>query len=1548
MEQFPQLPLETMPSAPTPDFFTGRQFEEKLRILETLKQQQKANLAASEELYNKIKGMPSNQTIDVESDSQPGIRVKTIKFEPDIIDPQTFPTKEKTFQMIRKMSSSSSNQQSLNFSDRKGKYRQSSLEEKSHPQKRIPLFDSESDDERKVKTTKQDDEADKLDTPRSEVSMDSNNNEDEEDYPLFKDNSPHNFHDRTSATLSSHLQSSTFSSHSPPHQVNSSYSLSNSTSSRHSSFTSTTPAFGVITRRYTTSASAKPPARAMAEIDAWLKTKEALKEHTEAARKERVNKEYEDDPIVGQGGIRKAPPIADELFSAKTDATSEEAENGRTRRDPSGSPYRIVFGKTVKEDQLREAKERLKGNTLKSMSNTTGSGKRGRRSSREDEEEKELEEAWGRRFRPFKAREVPASTSEMLWSKMEEEQRKRREEIKATSKEQLQKATKPFTFYERDLKERELWRRKAEQIKKEELEQIRKAEPKIVRKQGTEKDISTRTLSTGRKDGPYNVVFGHTTKEKELQSAREKLRPMEKHDLLKESALPPRMEEWERTHGAVQRQQKKEYEKRSGLTPSHTFKPKINRVVPDHVALANKFMERLEDLKQHHKETTPQPFHFHTAEIEARQREKEEEEERRRMQREKEERERRRASEYKPPEKPQQAEQKKTYAQKQREKVTSELLKRRKEKEERERREEEERQRRLEMAKNAIKDKLISRKKELEEQRERKIAQSKEKRSQQEQMTKEKLKEIEQNARGRPYLFEHVDVDLEKRKMILERKEYISEEERRRFRELEKIQRMRKREKEKKEAERKKMDRISRLREEERMRQRQRQPASAKSEGNLHRKRAANADLADRPTTSQQSIRRRTSTQTPEFANKAKKSQSGSGYATDQKVSPEQEWRRSREAPGREAWEEEGEEEEEKGRRGKQSPEYYTRGDRKRMGNERYLSRRDGDVDDDDEGEIDEELDVDPAGYDSSSEHEDIWEIEDEDDDEYENEGSDEANIESIEGYRDGADGENANRKHRRNTATHGTQMTPAATKIKREEGKRDRNSGRGYRKDSQKYPSDNENQKRRRQNEQDADEVLEMRRMQERKAAEAKKQLDILMETDVIAADSVSFARRSNRNQKEFEKISKKQGKSHAQSQNSSEGREKEEETNESFLPSKQTGIFEDETHEGKVKEEEENEKGEDEEQEYLGELSNSQGDENEAEAEAEAEAEVQGSEGDAEPFEEEKANAAESESEFSSEHQPEQEDEEITKEESERGNEENENLSLNEDIPQQTDANDKADLETEEFAHEEEKEEKEEEYEEEGFDQEEKEDETDDKVQADNENEEDEGNNEYSEPFEEPSEKEAEVAEDDEKLEGNEQYSEHEAENEVADEEGTSNEAQSAEIEDENAKFEKEENLGMESTSGEAQEFKIEVDENVAAEDNFEMKDTADEYGIAGETGEAEEVGEADEANGNQFENQDDAMHFDNDDTYEADYGELVFDENGEEANDNNEKEDNAADQADKSEQNFIENNEKMEEHELISEDEQNNYEVEDDDIQAEMVNFESDEADEGDQLF
>ncbi|KAH7826934.1 putative Uncharacterized protein family UPF0564 [Monocercomonoides exilis] len=548
--------------------------------------------------------------------------------------------------------------------------------------------------------------------------------------------------------------------------------------------------------------------KADAEILRWLELKNKKDIHSTAYRKAKMDAELAEDPLNIEGGITKAPPISDEIFDAEEtegadeqrqkktvntaddDAERESADEKSEKRRKSTSPlrrhspYRIVFGKTVKEEELQKAKQRLKGKWFN-----------------ENEKEKEGK----RKYKLFKSRPLPPHTKEQLWRKMEEKEKKRRNEVRQHSKEMLLKTTKPFSFYEKDLQNRELLRLKAQKMQEEEIRRVKKSEKRKTQeersKERLERDLSHRPLSANDPNGPYHIVFGKTVKEKALIEAQKELEPIDREEekrILQEASMPPRMEEWEKEHGEAWREQKKEYELRSGLTPEHTFTPKINRTVPDFASLSQKFIDQLNDVKQQHKEVKPQPFNFHTAEIEARWKEKEEMEQLEQEEREREEREERKVKPYYPPENPEYPI-KSTLSHDLRVEMTRKLLERRQDIEEKNKKEEKERQERVKRATEEVKEKVVDRTEELKEERERKIQASREERERQEEKTQNELIRIKDKVSNRPLLMENAEIDLEKRKQILLEKVYVTEEEQERYNQLASQQR-RKKQEEKREA----------------------------------------------------------------------------------------------------------------------------------------------------------------------------------------------------------------------------------------------------------------------------------------------------------------------------------------------------------------------------------------------------------------------------------------------------------------------------------------------------------------------------------------------------------------------------------------------------------------------------------------------------------------------------------------------------------------------------------------------------------------------------
>ncbi|KAL9651486.1 hypothetical protein ABK040_001433 [Willaertia magna] len=187
---------------------------------------------------------------------------------------------------------------------------------------------------------------------------------------------------------------------------------------------------------------------------------------------------------------------------------------------------------------------------------------------------------------------------------------------KQTLREKLEKNLKPFYFASRDEK----------RLKEIEEEMERKREQYYIDHEFN-KPFRANPIPTNCLRNLYHKLL----EEKEEQRKERKAKRVEK--LTKTSKLPRRMEMWKKLHQQQQLQQQQQLESSSNSIGNNnkqttqwginelkqerereiTFKPIINRSVPDFKKLQQQFQDTLKVLKTKKRPTTPQPFKFHSS-----------------------------------------------------------------------------------------------------------------------------------------------------------------------------------------------------------------------------------------------------------------------------------------------------------------------------------------------------------------------------------------------------------------------------------------------------------------------------------------------------------------------------------------------------------------------------------------------------------------------------------------------------------------------------------------------------------------------------------------------------------------------------------------------------------------------------------------------------------------------------------------------------------------------------------------------------------------------
>ncbi|KAA6361670.1 MAG: hypothetical protein EZS28_042803, partial [Streblomastix strix] len=218
--------------------------------------------------------------------------------------------------------------------------------------------------------------------------------------------------------------------------------------------------------------------------------------------------------------------------------------------------YRVLFGTTVWVSDLEKAKKKGRQD-LNSQAQIYSKRNKSRRSGRirsyseddaqnigqdddyddeqDDDEQDEIRSnqyvIYGKtlslrspvRKRIYKAREIPAAVLENRYQQMMEQKQQRSEQIRAQSKDSLQKDSAAFSFYDRDSGRKERMLRAALMIQEQQLAQLRSPEKKRYKKREDGQRSRSEIKFSERGINPYAITFGKTTRVKDLEKAQMKL-----------------------------------------------------------------------------------------------------------------------------------------------------------------------------------------------------------------------------------------------------------------------------------------------------------------------------------------------------------------------------------------------------------------------------------------------------------------------------------------------------------------------------------------------------------------------------------------------------------------------------------------------------------------------------------------------------------------------------------------------------------------------------------------------------------------------------------------------------------------------------------------------------------------------------------------------------------------------------------------------------------------------------------------------------------------
>jgi hypothetical protein len=184
----------------------------------------------------------------------------------------------------------------------------------------------------------------------------------------------------------------------------------------------------------------------------------------------------------------------------------------------------------------------------------------------------------------FKANPVPPNTLVPRFQQIQRDNERRRQEVKTKSVEITKQREKPFSFYARDVAKK--------------MEKMRAASPLPQFEQ-----FKANPIPTDLSEPVMDML--------RRQDAERKQRVLRRaQDTLMKSALPPRMEMWEKTEGVKKKALLEEREKMAFLTEEHTFKPNIHTDVPDFQKLQQQFEAQLQKRKGAHQPVQAVGFNF--------------------------------------------------------------------------------------------------------------------------------------------------------------------------------------------------------------------------------------------------------------------------------------------------------------------------------------------------------------------------------------------------------------------------------------------------------------------------------------------------------------------------------------------------------------------------------------------------------------------------------------------------------------------------------------------------------------------------------------------------------------------------------------------------------------------------------------------------------------------------------------------------------------------------------------------------------------------------